>query len=57
MIEKVLRAWRNHKMKMPSDKTNLKQDFETGHFHETNKILLAHESNFFRSTLQDVFRI
>jgi len=37
MIEKVLPALRNHKMKMPGNKTNLKQDFETGHFHVTNK--------------------
>jgi len=32
MIKKVLQRLRNHKMKMPSAKTNLKQDFETGNF-------------------------
>jgi hypothetical protein len=38
MIEKVCVAGvKNYKMKMPNNKTDLKWDFETGHFHVTNK--------------------
>jgi len=55
MIEKMLRALRNYQIKMPSNKTDLKLDFETEHFHIPIKFLLVYESNFFRSNRQDVF--